>query len=237
MVNIDTVYQRVLALANKEQRGYITPQEFNLFANQVQMDIFEQYFYDLNQFLRLPGNDTLYADHVTMLQDKIELFHASETLTPTPPSNIFNLNDITTGEVYRLGQVRYNNPDLPPGVEVERLNHRQFMLARNAPLGKPTLSRPTYYMKDTRLIVLPNTIDSIDINFIKRPSKVHWGYMVVNEKALYDVNSSINFELHDSEETDLVLKILALAGISIKDPNIYQVAATEDNQNTQQQKL
>ena len=33
MVNIDTIYQRVLATANKEQRGYITPQEFNLFAN------------------------------------------------------------------------------------------------------------------------------------------------------------------------------------------------------------
>ena len=29
-VSIDTVYQRVLTLANKEQRGYITPQEFNL---------------------------------------------------------------------------------------------------------------------------------------------------------------------------------------------------------------
>ena len=38
-VSIDTVYQTVLALANKEQRGYITPQEFNLFANQVQLEI------------------------------------------------------------------------------------------------------------------------------------------------------------------------------------------------------
>ena len=43
-VSIDTVYQRVLAALNKEQRGYITPQEFNLFANQAQLDIFEQYF-------------------------------------------------------------------------------------------------------------------------------------------------------------------------------------------------
>ena len=48
-VSIDTVYQRVLALANKEQRGYITPQEFNLFADQAQMEIFEQYFYDMEQ--------------------------------------------------------------------------------------------------------------------------------------------------------------------------------------------
>ena len=50
MSNINTVYQTVLALANKEQRGYITPQEFNLFAKQAQLDIFEQYFYDLSQF-------------------------------------------------------------------------------------------------------------------------------------------------------------------------------------------
>ena len=39
-VSIDTVYQRVLAIANKEQRGYLTPQEFNLLCNQAQMDIF-----------------------------------------------------------------------------------------------------------------------------------------------------------------------------------------------------
>ena len=46
-VSVDTVYQRVLAIANKEQRGYITPQEFNLLANQAQMEIFNEYFYDL----------------------------------------------------------------------------------------------------------------------------------------------------------------------------------------------
>ena len=66
MVRVDTVYQRVLAIANKEQRGYVTPLEFNLYANQAQMDIYEQYFYDLNQFSRVPGNDTEYSDIVNI---------------------------------------------------------------------------------------------------------------------------------------------------------------------------
>ena len=70
-VNVDTVYQKVLAIANKEQRGYITPQEFNLFANQAQHDIFEQYFYDLNQFSRVLGNSTEYSDMVNLLEEKI----------------------------------------------------------------------------------------------------------------------------------------------------------------------
>ena len=69
-VSIDTVYQKVLAIANKEQRGYVTPQEFNLLANQAQLEIFEQYFYDLSQFMRRPGNDTIYADQVDTLKEK-----------------------------------------------------------------------------------------------------------------------------------------------------------------------
>ena len=45
MVNVDTVYQKVLALANKEQRGYITPQEFDLFADKAQLEIINDYFH------------------------------------------------------------------------------------------------------------------------------------------------------------------------------------------------
>ena len=73
-VNIDTVYQRVQAIANKEQRGYITPQEFNLLANQAQMDIFEQYFYDQNEHGRRPSNDTTYSDMLDLLEEKIDHF-------------------------------------------------------------------------------------------------------------------------------------------------------------------
>ena len=52
MVNIDKVYQRVLAIANKEQRGYITPQEFNLMADKAQVEIFDSYFYDIKTIVR-----------------------------------------------------------------------------------------------------------------------------------------------------------------------------------------
>ena len=95
MVNVDTVYQRVLTLANKEQRGYITPQEFNLLANQAQMDIFEQYFYDLNQFSRLNGNDTGHADMVDILEEKIGIFEDSQSVVrfdTDPPNEVFVYN-------------------------------------------------------------------------------------------------------------------------------------------------
>jgi hypothetical protein len=59
---------------------------------------------------------------------------------------------------------------------------------------------------------------------------------MVNDEALYNPSTSINFELHASEETELVLKILTLAGVTIRDPQLYQIAATEDAKNIQQEK-
>tara|TARA_R110002020_G_scaffold18782_4_gene65166 strand:- start:1542 stop:2243 length:702 start_codon:yes stop_codon:yes gene_type:complete len=232
MVNVDRVYQRVLALANKEQRGYITPQEFNLLANHAQMDIFEQYFYDLNQFRRLPGNDTGYADMITVLEEKINLFLDSHSPTSTGSNNnIFALAD----DFYRLSEVRYGEPK----VEVERLTSKEFNLVRNSPLTAPTLSRPVYYQKDTRIIMFPpdpNGVDDVNIMYIRRPATVSWGSTMAGGVAIYNDGLSINFELHPSEETELVIKILSLAGITIKDQGLYQIAAGEDVKNIQQEK-
>src|SRR5210317_1941667 len=98
-VSIDTVYQRVLGILNKEQRGYVTHQEFNLFANQAQLDLFEQYFYDINQFGRIPGNDTEYSDMLDLLNKKIAIFETQGDLTYDDTNNRFPLPT----DMYRLG--------------------------------------------------------------------------------------------------------------------------------------
>ena len=61
-VNINTVYQRVLDIANKEQRGYITPKQFNIFAEQAQMEIFDSYFYSSEVYGRTKPNDIEHSD-------------------------------------------------------------------------------------------------------------------------------------------------------------------------------
>ncbi len=73
-ISVDTVYQRVQAILNKENRGYMTPQEYNLLANQAQLEIFEQYFYDLGQFNRLGEINSEYANVIDNIKEKISLF-------------------------------------------------------------------------------------------------------------------------------------------------------------------
>ena len=45
---IDSVRKTVLSILNKNNYGYITPADFNLYAKQAQLDIFDDYFYDYN---------------------------------------------------------------------------------------------------------------------------------------------------------------------------------------------
>ena len=238
MVNIDTVYQRVLALANKEQRGYITPQEFNLFANQAQMDIFEQYFYDLNQFNRAPGNDIVYADPVDMLNEKISLFEVAVGSSEVAGWGMDGDSIVIPSDVYRLNIIRVS------GYPIEILPTKEFNMVRESPLTAPTTKRPIA-RRDSKGILIREGIGvvtpathNINASYIKKPAPVNWTYVVVGEKALSNPNASDyqDFELHASEETKLVIKILQLAGITLKDPSLYQIATTEDNKNIQQEK-
>ena len=230
-VNIDTVYQRVLNIANKEQRGYITPQEFNLFANQAQMDTFEQYFYDLNQFSRIQGNDSTYSDMVSILQEKIDVFEKFRQNVTMSSGGVGTLPSH-----YRMGELYYNNSG--SYVEVEKLQQNELHHYINSPLTTPSVSLPIYVNTSASAIqVYPTTITSgVTCNYIARPATVKWAYTVVFEQAMYNSNNSVNFELHESEETELVIKILSLAGVMLKDPNMYQIASAEDQKSLQQEK-
>ena len=53
---------------------------------------------------------------------------------------------------------------------------------------------------------------------------------------MYNATASVDFELHASEEKELVNKILLLAGIMLKDSGLYASATQEDQKNTQQEK-
>lgn len=223
MVKIDTVYQTVLALANKEQRGYITPQEFNLFADHAQMSIFEQYFYDLNQFKRVPGNQSDYADMVSNLQDKISIFSTSVDYEPAEigvlPENYYRSQ----------GSVIVDN------IKAEKIT-KDEATAYVSPLTSPTKSRPVYYFDNNSIYFMPAS-KKATFSYIRKPNKPEWTYVVVNDKALYNPSgNAVDFELHPSEQKNLVNRILKLAGISIEDAGLVQVATQEEIKNVRQEK-
>ena len=221
MVNVDTVYQRVLAIANKEQRGYITPLEFNLLANQAQLSIFEDYFSEMTQATATVGNETEYSDIVKTLNEKISIFkNDGDLVLLTYASGYFSYPP----DMHKLGTLyyRHNGVATEDSVEIQEIDYNELIDYNNSTLTKPTLSRPIYSRSENGIKVFstPNIIMNVMASYTKIPKKVEWGYVVTNGQALYNATTSTNFELHVSEETVLVEKILGLAGIIMQKPDL-----------------
>ena len=244
VISIDKVYQKVLALANKEQRGYITPQEFNLFADHAQMEIFEQYFYDSNQFLRRPGNDSEYHDMVNLIDKKLAIFRKSTEVSDGYSTHGF----YKLGNVYLLqsGFSANNSDPFNKSAVVEEIKQEDLIATQNSPLTKATNERPIYYMQDQKMYFHPATAPNYLIGaryrayYIRNLIKPNWTYVIdpTTKSALYnpDAANYQDFELHVSEEPKLVIKILQLAGVNMKDFNLAQLAGQKEASVNQQEK-
>ena len=302
-INVNTVYQTVLLILNKEQRGYMTPVEFNKIGTQVQLEIFERYFEDLNQQIRIPQTDTDYADRVSNLDEKISIFKTignttyangafslpaesgssqasfttvtevniqaypittitanqlasgtttvyldgvastaysingtTLTLNAAPAAGIDIFIVTTQDDFYRLGTVIYSAGALPTQ-ELERVDRGELYHLLSSKLTAPTTTYPIYVYERQKLFVYPQTIQSgIEATYIRKPMDPVWNFTLSGNAYVYNPDTSINFELHDAEQTEIVLKVLLYAGVVVKDPTIIQVAAQQVAQEQQNQK-
>ena len=248
-INVNDVYQTVLLILNKEQRGYMTPYEFNKIATQVQREIFERYFEDLNQYARVPQSEIEYSNRVTNTQEKLEEFRTSSY--PTYNTTGYDIPD----DLYRLGTVTFRDfMEIPgaPGtynfsssyVEAQQMDRHEFNLTTRSKLTTPTKTFPSYLYEGNKLYLSPTSIDAtgaILVDYIKKPENVVWAYTLgVQGQYLYAPTGtsgitipntgSVDFELHNSEQTEVVINILFYAGVVIRDPQIIQVATQKIQQ-------
>ncbi len=234
-INVDTVYKTVLLILNKEQRGYVTPDEFNKIGTQVQLEIFEKYFEDLNQQLRVPQADSEYADRQKNIDNNISIFKTMGNCTYNaggyflPPNN-----------THRIGTVIYKDE-----VELQRVQRNELLNINMSKLTKPTTNHPIYVYEDgtttnpPRIYVYPKTITTasdVTVSYIRKPANVVWGYQQLGGGTwatgpyIYNPATSVQFELDATEQTNVITNVLLYMGIVIKDPQIIQVAAQKRKQ-------
>jgi len=106
---INSVRNTVLSVLNKNNYGYISPADFNLYAKQAQLEIFEEYFSNYNKVvamenLRRAGTD--YADLGQALAETMEHFLSSNLLVKSSSNNFLAPSVTTTGdEAYMVSRI------------------------------------------------------------------------------------------------------------------------------------
>ena len=237
MVNINTVYNAVLVITNKDNRGYITPEEFNSLAIQAQEAIFASYFMREMTYEMQTGGSNVESDFsnpkLTVAQ-KISAFYKEGTLTkagilfPYP------------ADFYKLGIVSVD------GISADHSSHGEIKYLTQSPLTHPVAKQPIYTLLKTGVRVYPDTVTTgVAIDYLSKPLKPKWGYLLNGTVPIYDPTvfvpgtdsydtnaKSLNFELDPSEQVELIIRILAYAGVVIKQADVAQFALGREQELT-----
>lgn len=105
---INSVRNTVLSVLNKNNYGYISPSDFNLFAKNAQMELYDEYFNNYNKLInsenaRMSGVD--YADLKKSMSENMENLMRTDFLVPIV--SVATLGTKVGGSGYTTG-VYYN---------------------------------------------------------------------------------------------------------------------------------
>lgn len=238
---IDSVRQTVLSILNKNNYGYISPSDFNLYAKQAQLEIFDGYFKELNQVInaenaRMSGTD--YADLNKGVREAIDIFSVTNPLTQNSGNIFYTPSLTTTGDDYYL-----LNKVLAGGIEAEAVHHSKITLLNSSLLTAPSVQYPAYTMEGDSITVYPasfNQAGDVQCQYIRYPFDPKWTYEEISiggtpagGAPVFDGTATDyqDFELPIEDEPRLVYRILQMAGMSIREGDVYQYANAEEAQN------
>jgi NAD-dependent SIR2 family protein deacetylase len=245
---INSVRNTVLSVLNKNNYGYISPSDFNLFAKQAQLEIFEEFFSEYNKIInmenaRMSGTD--YANLRKAVEEAVETFIVTSTLTQvTPASNRFFLPSVsTTGfDYFMINKILCYDASGPTRVfkgEAEKVTHSKITMLVNSNLTAPTELYPAYTQEGSSLTVYPATINlpnEVEANYFRYPKDPKWTYVTLaNGEPVFNQSQLDyqDFEVPIEDEIKLVSKILQYAGMSIREIEAVQFGGNEEQKQSQ----
>ena len=246
---INSVRNTVMFLLNKDNRGYVSPSEFDYFAKLAQLEIFESYFNDYAKAVAMQNmrkKAQNYGDTVKHIENKIDKFYTDIKLS------YIDVDSASVGEeqdyfelpydLYKLINVTYlggfgTDTTMSGGRIVQPISAHKFDMIVNSNLTKPSVFYPVYVRRGDNIYVRPLSIQGnpnvkndspIIANYIRKPADPHWGYVTLNSDPVYNADSSVDFEISEEDESELIIKICKYAGLSIREADIIQVTSQHE---------
>jgi hypothetical protein len=243
MASVERVYKAVKDIANKDQRGFITPSIFNQFAGVAQMNLFNRLFDDISMANRMRrmsidgprqfAFSKKIEEDLSTFAKKVELTLSSGTVAK--PSDFARVISISTIGKKILGVQKQSLVSL-----VYNEDHIDRIL--NSDLSAPSDDAPVALIAND-IEVFPNvntSIAKINLRYYKVPQGIlpdtgaktalspKFGYTSsVAGVETYSSANSVDFELPEQYFTELVAEICTLAGVNLRDSDVYNYGATE----------
>jgi len=229
VVMINDVRNSVMFILNKDNNGYITPEEFNAYARMAQLNIFNMFMDEYNKGLVQRNKSIMYSglsDVARRSAENIESFVVDTTLSITGGFATIPAN------TYMILQV-YNGNTLFDKVT----SYEQKMLSVSN-LTQSSDEYPTYSVRNSGIsVVAGSSVTSIGVQYIRTPNDPKWTYYTDPQTGspLFDISNSQyqDFEIPKDHQVDLVYEILKLAGVSIRESEVVDAVTKQQVFNAQ----
>jgi hypothetical protein len=239
---INEVRSTVMYVLNKDNNGYITPEAFNSYAKQAQIDLLEQLTYDYNNAMVRMNNRTAgtgYGDTAKHIRESLgKLLVYNEELTYNDPGApvvahflLPSVSNGDTNEWFRILNIQHNDT-----VEIERVESYQVNNLANSMMMSASTTFPTYNQEIDLVYVLPTTIQAdVKCTYIRYPYDPKWTYNTVAGDAVFNqsANDYQDFEVSMHMAPKLTVKILKYCGVDIREQEIVQYMNSEEVLNKQ----
>lgn len=228
---VQTVYNTLQDLANKDQQGFVTELEFNRFAQIAQLNIYNSLFDELKDAKRLsragfePGRD---KSRTKRIREDLAYFSKKKTVTKDitvsaflKPKDLSRIISMTTFGDILLDQSTKTQVELC--YDEEKIDR---ILTNN--LSAPSEDFPVALVSE-EIHVFPTSIKKIDIRYYKYPESRDAEGNRVDLAPIYDTVSGTyrDFELPEHYTSDLVYEIAKLIGVNLRDKAIVDYTGQE----------
>ena len=230
--SVVTVYEAVRDLANKDQQGFVTDNEFNSFARLAQLNIFNGLFNELKDSKRLsrsgfnPNRD---KDRRKRVLEDLSAFSTSTTLTKT--SGVFNMTAGSSADMSRIisistaGNILLDQSTTKP-IEI-CYDEEKIERILISTISAPTEDFPVALISDD-IHVFPTSINKIKVRYYRYPMGRTSTGETSTTPVTYTTGSSsptlIDFELPEHYTSDLIYEIARMIGINLRDGAVSQYA-------------
>lgn len=212
---------------NKENRGYLTPIQFNSYAKIAQQNVFDNLFvkYRNNSVKK---NNRIHAsefgDEKKKIKEDIERF--------TVEAQLFELDGyfLMPEDCYYTLQLIWDD-----SVEIEEAEKNKMLTyLTNSTLAAPSRCYPVYSKYYDKYLIKPDTIiDCVSLVYVRKLKEPSWTYQTIQRNPIFNPSdvSYQDFELQEDYANDIIAEILKLAGLQLQDQQVLQASlAYEQNQ-------
>ena len=220
-MTIDELYKFVQYVANKEQRGFIKPSEFNLLAKRAQLDVIKQRVgkpSPADQSVGYKVTSALFDELYPVILLDVAVAYNNGALQF--PDNYLYFLSATLGNS-TLGRF------------VDIVSHGEWVSRMQSTLVAPSQNRPIGVIGDSGFRVFaPSEVTSgVRLSYVKSPADPVWNFTTVNDIEVYNATGSVQLTLPESTHMEIAHRILTYVSVNLRESEMvqYSTAIAKEN--------